>query len=505
MFDRWVNRVRSLAKGERRRAAIVQSLWSNGAQVVEAVRGFVIVPLALHDSGMVAYGWWVTIFGLIQVVSMLDLGLTGPLQRELASASAQQDRLRFALTLKIGLMIVCTMALVILVVGTGVVIGSMHSLHLSAVSFPGLLPALMMAVMATSLGIVNTLLRASGVAQLHPAAALAPHTLSRAFGLVLTILAFHFGLGLRAISLGMLVAELLILSIFLHQHRRWLRLPVRPTWDEFKPWFRISRVTFFSRIVGSASERLETSIIGWFISPEAATLYSVGKKLASLVDLVLHSFWASVMSPLTYYAVQSDPSIYRQKFDWAYGALTRVGLLSYACYVVTNPWVISVWVGPGMVSAGNLYGVIALAMLSTFLFDLLNETALLMGRPMQTASQTMGVAVTRLVLMYLLGVKFGILGLVFAVLLANTLWMGVVGWLLRRRYGLLRSGVSLGALSFSFLLLGGLCSLFLSRLQGGTVVGFPSTLAWGGGVMGLMFLVEALRLRWWCKGRMTIV
>lgn len=469
-----------LLGGERRRAAILQSFWSNGAQFVEALKGFIVIPLAIHYSGVSGFGWWVTIMGIIQVFAMLDLGLVGPLQRGMAHAHARGDGDEFSRVFVAGVSIVALVAAIIFVLGLALTLSVRFLFGMDAASVEGIHLGLLFATTGAAIAIVNTLIRATGVSRLHPTSVLIPMLVFRVVGLGTTVILFIQGAGVAAIGAGQALTEVGILVYYVILVRRWRVISAIPSRRDYSKWFRIARLTFFARVAGGASERLEPTLIGLFVSVELASLYTLSKKAGAFLDRLLHSFWASIMAPLTNFSAQNGADARQQKYAWAYGALARTGITMYVLYVIISPWFISVWVGDEFIAGYELYVLIALALLSTLVYDVLNETFVLMDEPRAAAKQTIVVSALRLGGMYLLGTQFGILGMVSGVIVANLSMSVFIGARVHLRFHHFRSPPDMIATGVLFATLFVLTGVHIAGASPDPSVapGFGSVVAW---------------------------
>lgn len=416
-------------RGERRQAAFRLASWATLIQVVEAGRGFVIVPLAVHYVGLGGYGLWLTIYGLLQALTLLDLGLTGPFQRAMADAHARGDKERLGQTFSAGLLIAALMSSLILAIGLIAIYAARLYFAEQLTELPMAMAAFLMAAAASSLSIINTFLRASGTAQLKPTAVMRPMLVFRVLGLGFSVVLFALGTGVFAIGSGLLLAELGILATYLWITARGGEVALRmPSFVQLHPWLGIAKITFLSRIVGGASERLEPTIIGMLISVEMASIFAISKKLATFIDQILHTVWASVMSPLTNFAAHHDDKVTARKFSWIFGVMFRASLAMYVGFLFVNAWFIKYWIGEQALADADLYLLIALSMASIFIFDVLNETIMLLNRPTTAAKQYMTIAALRLLCMGALGWNWGVNGIVGGVLCANLLGIALAGW-----------------------------------------------------------------------------
>jgi len=415
-----MNWIQKHLRGERRQAAFKQGWWATLIQVVEAGRGLLIVPLAVHYIGLRGYGLWLTIYGILQALTLLDLGLTGPFQRDMAIEYAKRGKADLGKILSLGIIIAGVMSSVILSIGLIVIFGAQLYFASQIAELPFATIAFLMAAFASSLSIINTFLRASGSARLKPTSVMMPMLGFKLLSIVITFGLFLMGMGVLAISGGILFAEVGILVTYLWMTVRDGLITLQiPSFAQLRPWLVIAKSTFLSRMLGGASERLETTIIGMMISLEMASIFAISKKLATFIDQILHTGWSSVMSPLINFAEHHDKNETAKKFSWIFGVIFRASLSMYVGYLFVNVWFIKYWVGKQALADEYLYLLIALSMVSIVIFDVLNETIMLLNQPITAAKQFMVVAVLRLMCMATLGWHWGVNGMVGGVFCAN--------------------------------------------------------------------------------------
>lgn len=396
------------------------------------ISGLWLIPFTLRILGARLYGLWLASGELIAYAGFTEMGILVTLPWLIAEADGRGDRDRMRQLLSTGVA-----ASALTGIGAGIVAFALW------IAFPLILrvgpvdqrmlrgPLLVLAIAACLanplrvFGAVTTALqdvRFNGIVSF----------IEWLLGFVLCVAMLLRGWGLYALAISA------VLPAFLSRLWTLLRVRIiapdllhgwtRPSWAEIHRMFAEGLGMWFAgwgwKLI-SASDSLVLGILG---RPTAvAALACTTKMEQALVNLS----WVPCDSGLVGLAQLSGEG-HRQRLRDALVVMIRVYLAlagAVACVVLAvNPAFVRVWVGPALYAGGLANGLIAVLAITTTFGHAIAVVPSVLGERMRIGVATLVSGLIHLALAFVLGMRFGIAGIVLAGIISHGVVFCALAW-----------------------------------------------------------------------------
>jgi O-antigen/teichoic acid export membrane protein len=334
---------------------------------LSVLTGFVLIPLVIRSIGLVEFGLWALVTGLVGTMSLLDAGLAPTLTKKSAELLALNDQAELnrtanrilTLYLLIGVLSCAIMCLLAFFVGKifHIPAGELYVFRVVLI-----IVALQLAItfpLSTWGGIV------SGLQDFHILSAISVVTTLAKFVLTITLLKLGFGL-VSLVWLGFFAACAggVTSLVWVRYRLPGLKIRTSPRYlTELGDVVRFSGIMFIWGIAGRILLESDRIIIGIFLPVAAISIYEVGLRICNYSRSILYPMF-------TLLPAASDLSALNQKarLQQLYIVGTKYFVLAYAfvasALLLFGKQFVLLWVGPGFEGSvtimvvlllGNLY------------------------------------------------------------------------------------------------------------------------------------------------------
>jgi O-antigen/teichoic acid export membrane protein len=427
---------------ERYRRALLTTMSSGFARIVNVLTILVTVPLTLHYLGSERYGLWMTMSSLIVFLSFSDLGINNGLLNGISRANGTGDRelarqyvssaafFLSAVALAIGICFVAAYPWI-----SWKALFHINSQQALAEAGPAVKAFVICFLLNIPIGIV-------GRVQLGYQQGFATYawtTVGSILSLTAILVVIHLHGSLMWLILAMAGSPLLVQSLngaFLFGiQRRWLL----PRWSyvnaEVSKDLLHSGFSFFIlQLATAVAFSSDNIVLAQVLGPEAVTQYSVPSRLFSLVATVsvvlLGPLWPAYGEALV-----------RRDHEWIRRTLLRsmflaigVSLVMGTVFAIFGTRIIRVWVGNGIHPSQVLLIGLAIWCVLNALSNSL--TAFLGGASLLSFAVKVAIcsALANITLSVYLTRKIGISGVVYGSIVAQTFFAIVPYFIYLRRY-----------------------------------------------------------------------
>ena len=331
-----------------RRQAMVNVAGSYSYLAFLAITGIIMVPLYLHYIGAELYGGWLATGNLVNMLSVLDLGLNLIFMQKLSKAYAEGDVNGYADLL--GGATTLTLIIFFLAFGGGVVFANYAPgwVKMQGPSAAALKIALMYT--ASGLGLSFCVQNLSVAFQSLNAPLVT--VVASLLGQIVWVVSVWIGLRLRhgVIALGVasalrqLIQLLVLLPLFMWVLRQRSLPPLRPRWRRMREYMRACLPTMAGRWLGFIANNCQELVIGMLFSLEATVLFSVTSRLPNLFGSLLGPIGSSVYPALSAAAGED----WRPRVEVVRKVLNVSSFMTVwvmGICVLMNQGFISIWVG----------------------------------------------------------------------------------------------------------------------------------------------------------------
>jgi len=407
---------------KRQKAAKIQAVLGYVQIGMSIIQGIVLVPLYLRFIEVRLYGLWLASGGITVWLGLLDLGIGGLMGQRISAAYGEKNSDRTTLYYFNGLILQLTLLVLMVAVSAALAWFLPGLLGANISEARVLVPCIFLS--GISLGLTNLNYGQLGAifALQRPLIPLLNNLVGSVVTIgVITFLLFR-GSGLYSIAIGMVSGSFVSFSLNLFYGYSIFR--------KIGTAFYISRVVLNdmihlipSIIVGKTGNalagRIEPTLITLMITPEMAVSYSLTKRAADIIKMLLDKVVGSVFFGFAHLYAERDFVKCRWIFRQLSFGLYAVGLVGLGTYIATNRSFISVWAGEQFF-AGQ--GITVLMGFSVFLLVFNNFFARILGATgdiAQPAVLTGMEALIRVLIMACMLPWLGIRGLPIAILLSG--------------------------------------------------------------------------------------
>jgi O-antigen/teichoic acid export membrane protein len=414
----------------RRRAVAWSMVFGYGALALALIRNVVLVPVYLHYIDLGEYGAWLATGGALAQILVTDFGLAGVVVQRVAHAMGGGDLVRLRALVGAGLANGAALALVLtlICVALAPILPTLHGL--SELQGHRVLQCFLLAVCAngfavignTATGIVRSLQRAAAAGSLTLIADLV--------GVIATICALLFGLGLYALPLGLLgrsvttlVGGLGVLA-WIWIREQWPRLRFDRT-ESVSLW-RDSLQFFLTSVAMKLQSNANVLFVGLLAGPQSAAVYGLSVRAHETVLLLISQTNTALAPSLAHLLGGNGRERFREllvKLLYITAAISAVGM---ATTVALNEMFVHLWVGPTAFGGQSTSVLMGIALWVASIAYVAYE-ALLADGQFRPIARTFIAASALHVLLLLLLVRWGMWGAPVALLLTTVTW-GAVLW-----------------------------------------------------------------------------
>lgn len=411
-----------LKNRSRKQAIRVQAIGALFVKLVPIVRGLIFLPLYIQILGGRTYGFWLASGGILAWLSITEIGLSSLISQRVALHYGKGDSSLSGQHIFNG--IITSFLLTILVVSVGMVISIFvpNILRTEIDERDLIRGCFQLAVVFTSLHLINEILTGVSNALLKPLIPKMSMLFFQSTSLILTIVFLRRGFGLWSIPLSYLYAEsgiFLVNLINCYLLYRRTGAPLKWNRSIFREYLSLSPFLILSRVGKAAVRRIEPTLITMFISPETATLFSVSRRAGEMISNYMRIMDNSTFSSFAHIFGEGN----QEKIKKYVPAFMRISVLitiaAYASYVVLNQRFINIWVGPEFLTRNLLTILIGVSLLSRNTAGYFARFFTATGRIKESSILITLETTMRLILLVLLLKLIGIEGLPLALILSS--------------------------------------------------------------------------------------
>lgn len=406
------------------------ALWNAAGTVANLAVGFVLMRFLYRHLGDTRYGWWLIIAALTSYFDVFDLGLRGSVGRNVAFYKARNDQPRVNALVCTAFWILCGLGGLILIATFALpnlffawydvsldeqasvrwalwLVGFNLALTFPLTIFDGVLWAFERFDVLNAIDIPMSILR--GV-----------------FSLVLVMV----GGGLVELAL-VIVAITLATAAFkaIHSFRADPELRIHPRhleWQAARELFNFGFWQFVLSIGRRISGQIAGPVIGALLGPKLVPLQSVAARLPACTESLV-SAATGVLTPVAAGLHATDRHEQQRRMYLEGGKFcTALALFFVIFYLAVGQSLITLWIGPGMESAGELLAILAVGELLPLSQWIGFSVVLGMGRHRELAwFSILEIGLIALLIFFLVR-PFGLPGVCLALAIPGVLCRGVL-------------------------------------------------------------------------------
>jgi O-antigen/teichoic acid export membrane protein len=416
----------------RRKAALTQVVLGYVSVGISVLLGLVMVPMYLRHINGRLYGLWLASGGVIVWLGMLDLGVASLMGQRIAAAYGRKDYREVGCYYFNSLIFQIILMLAIVVAATGIAWVLPPLLGARTDEKQILSTAIFLACLYNGFTFMNNGQHNTAGALQRPFVTMSSYISGGMLAVLVTIKLLFAGHGLVALPVGMLTGALFTFLVDLFYVTRivW-RIGGRPEWNRriFSDILRLSPAILAAKIGNALVGKIEPTLISIMITPEAAIAFTLTKRAADVVQMVLDRIVGSVMAGFAHLYAEGDKRKAADVLDTLCTIFLGVGVVCLASYVALNRSFVGIWVGERYFAGSTVTVLVALSIISLVFSNLFSMLLGATGDIAKPCVVSFFEAVFRLLLMGVLLPWVGLAGLPLVVTLSAG---GVAFWFLRR-------------------------------------------------------------------------
>jgi O-antigen/teichoic acid export membrane protein len=413
----------------RRRAAATHAILGYGAIGVSIVTGIVMVPMYLRHIPVRLYGLWLATGGVIGWLGMLDLGIAGVMGQRMAAAYGRRDARTIGLYYFNGLLLQTVLIGVLMLAAIALCPFLPGWLGATPQEAPLLTRCNLLACLAMGLTIFGYGQKNTADALLRPFVPSMMISVGGVFSVLVMILCFQEDLGLYSLPVGMVSGSTLTVAVTLTYSLRLVRSTGSPLrWDRatMTELLRLSPAMLVGKAGNALVGRIEPTLISSMMRPEDAVAFSVTRRAADIVQIMMDRVLGSVVAGFGRHVAEGNRERSAGLVSRIVSVSLTVGMIALAVYLFANASFVALWLGPKFFAGHAVTTLVALSVMA-LVFN--NVYSCLLGATGDMARPALAgglEAVTRFTLMAALLRVIGMAGAPLAVGISSgafTVWL----------------------------------------------------------------------------------
>lgn len=413
----------------RRRASVTNYVFGLSQVFFVTLNGIILVPLYLQQMSVPLYGAWLAVGGVLSFLSVIDLGIGIVLTQQLADLLGRNNMRGYATTAFTGMISIIPAGGLLAILGITLALVMPSWFQMAGSEGRQLTEAIVWASLAAGLSTIAQTWGALPQAVQRTVGMGVVSNASMAVWLVATLLGLGAKLGVAALGLGLFARAMFLAAgylVVIVNHWRTLQVP-RPAFSKSVLLDLVKRSTpvFLSRIGGAVGQNVEPAIAALVISPTAAAILAISSRLAYVVRMVVGMIGSAVFASVSHIYAGGGVERTREvlgKLFFVSNVLLAIGL---GATVAFNGSLVSLWVGSDKFGGDSLTLLIVLSTATVVIMNLNMNFLQSMGHFRDSSLVDIAEIPLRLLLMFALGSRLGIEGLVLAGLIAT---LSLKGW-----------------------------------------------------------------------------
>ena len=353
-------------ESSRRSATISTLLGGTAGTFIVTVQAAILIPLYVSHVGPRLYGAWLGSGDFLVWMQTFDLGLPNLMIQRIATAYGRQDRQSVGEWFGTGTAVLAGVAAIIAAAGLILSVPLPGFFGLAGTEADQLRHCFQLASVAAGANLFNEVVSGFSKAVQNTAFINYTRVAATIAGFAASYWMVLAGFGLWALPLGLTARALFALtgSVVFIRREYWHELKEHFSWSKTiaREFVVISPATTLGNLSYNLMTQSDTAIVGIFLGPESATVYSITRKLTdackSLIDQIAAASYGGfahlVSSPERSRSTQVYAEIRSIRFWLALSA-------SAVCMAVNAP-LIRLWVGEKLFGGATLTILLALQM-----------------------------------------------------------------------------------------------------------------------------------------------
>ena len=347
MFKSWLQELKNNFALDKKWAPALRGVTSDGAAtIVVTVANLIAIPLYINYLGVDQYGVWITIFSLVGVIALFEIGVD---QYVVASLSTESGDLTVATKMVISKVLLIKIYTSLLYILGGIFLYNYYRLFIS-VGVDMTQSMQLIVVVLVSFYVVNLYINLYNSLLISKQKFQFINIVTAVFSVLAIILALgmlNLGYGIESIPIGLFSASFLQLLIYINYFKDTLNLSstkvvffkkIDKELINYSTSFQVLKIAYYYR------NQLINLVINNVIGSYAVTIYSVVTRLSTMTATIINKMIGPLFPQLT---IEISKNTANKLFIRLNILIVRITIIFATLIYFINPIFINFWVGSG--------------------------------------------------------------------------------------------------------------------------------------------------------------
>jgi len=354
----------------RKKAFLTQAMGGYILTAIAIVKGLLLLPIYFKFISYEMYGYWITIGGILALLSIINFGIGTMVTQRVSKAYAQKDFEAVGDYFINSLLIYFFIAIVFLGVGFLLSHWLQNMLEVSSEQLQLLKTVFYLALLTMLFSFFSNAFRGFSQALLKPLFGVYVMVGANFSGIGLVLFFLYNDFGLLSLPISLLITEIIITvlcGIYVLVLYKQFDIKSKINTKIIKEYFTFSPHLLKLVVGNKLLENSHPIIITSFLGAEITTAYDVTRKVIDIILKMLNVLNASLLSPFSHLVGEENTTLIKRTTIKIVLFSFLVGIIGYSAYITTNSLFVSLWIGQDIVLSQS---VILLLGLSAFMFSM---------------------------------------------------------------------------------------------------------------------------------------
>jgi O-antigen/teichoic acid export membrane protein len=391
--------------------------------VLSIINGFLIVPLYLKYIDNHLYGAWLATGNILVWLTLLDPGIGDVLTQRVSASFGKRKYKEIGYQISSSLVISGAISFICLIISylLSYYIPQLIKLHNPVIEHD-LIRAFQLAACGTAMTLLSFALSGSALGLQKTKAIGIARTIIGISGILFTLVLLYHGKGIYALAYSNIyrsglsvIAYGFILYVYLKENN----IKLRFSRTYFRQFSGIFSYTFIAKLFSTLAGNIDLILVARFLDVNYVTIFELTRRPLKIVQNFINMPSIALLPAFSSLAGEGQKEKLVEQIERFLRILNWLLFFSIFAFLILNRELVILWVGL-QYYAGNLINFLICIsfLLTTFSYNLSNITYSY-GDIKGNSLIAVSYSVTYVLLIYLLGKSFGLIGIIISSIFAN--------------------------------------------------------------------------------------
>lgn len=411
----------------RKKSVKILAIGNYTMLVLDVIQGLVFVPIFIHFLGNRLYGLWLGTGGILAALSFLDLGMASLNIQRVAREYGRKNFSGIGKYFFNGILISSVFMFILLIAGFIISHNLNRLFNITDKEFQVLSSAFLLAIASIIIQLQNNIVEGTLNALQKPLFGKISGIIANVSSIIITYLLLINKFSVISISIGLLIRSgfaflpnLIYLCVLFRKNN--IKI-ISFDGNIIKDYLTLTPSIFLSKFGTSLVGNIEPTLITMFVSPQVAVYYSVTRKVGILIKTVLDRIGGIFYPSLSHLFAENNIQKFRMYLIKLIEVLLPVSVALFSLYFLVNEIFISIWVGDKNYLGDSITLLISVSLFLSFFSNGSSYLLSTTGDIKYPAFLIFLESLTKIILLYIMLIMFGVYGLPVAIIISSTLFL----------------------------------------------------------------------------------